>query len=66
MKWLDDLQTFLSGKKTIITAVMAGVDLMGSQLGWWEEGRIRNIFEGVLLVIFARLGVEKSAPAVKP
>ena len=66
MKWLDDLQTFLSGKKTIITAVLAGVDLMGAQLGWWEEGRIRNILEGVLVIIFNRLGTQKSEPIAKP
>lgn len=63
MSWLKDLQVFLSGKKTIITAVLYGVDAFGAQMGWWEADTVRTSVEQVLMVVFLRQGVTK-APAV--
>ena len=62
MQWLDDLKIFLDGKKTIIAAVVAGIDAVGMQLNWWQEGKVRQIFEIVMVVVFQRLGTTKSGP----
>lgn len=52
----------LSGYKTYITAVAAGIDAFGVSMQWWEENHLRNIVEGVLMVVFLRTGIEKSGP----
>ena len=58
MKFIETL----SGYKTYIMAASIAVDSFGAYLGWWEESRVRNIVEGVLTVVFLRLGIEKSGP----
>lgn len=62
MKWLDDLQVFLSGKKTYLTAFAYALDAYGVQLGWWTDATFRTVLEQVMLVIFVRQGVAKSGP----
>lgn len=62
MKWLEDLQVFLSGKKTYLTAFGYALDAYGVQMGWWAEASFRTILEQVMLVVFLRQGVVKSGP----
>lgn len=62
MKWLNDLQTFLSGKKTYLAAAAYAVDAYGVQMGWWSDASFRTIMEQVMTVIFLRQGVVKSGP----
>lgn len=62
MKWFDDLQVFLSGKKTYLTAFGFALDAYGVQMGWWESATFRTVMEQVMLVIFLRQGVVKSGP----
>ena len=62
MKWLDDLQTFLSGKKTYLAAIGYAMDTYGVQMGWWAEASFRTILEQVLTVFFLRQGITKSGP----
>ena len=56
---------FLAGKKTYILAVIAGIDVAGSQLGFWEANHVREAAEAILGVVFLRAGVDKSGPIVK-
>ena len=63
MKWLDDLQIFLSGKKTYLMAAGYALDTYGVQMGWWESANFRAVMEQVMLVVFLRQGVVKSGPA---
>jgi hypothetical protein len=53
---------FLVGKKTYIMIVVDALDQLGVALGWWEEARIREIFEAALTLGFLRAGVNSSAP----
>jgi hypothetical protein len=62
MKWLEDLRTFLEGKKTILTAVAYAIDSYGSQMGWWEPATFRSVLEQVMIIIFLRQGVQASGP----
>lgn len=62
MKWLEDLQVFLSGKKTYFAAVAYAFDAYGVQMGWWAEASFRTIMEQVMTIIFLRQGVVKSGP----
>lgn len=62
MKWLDDLQVFLSGKKTYLMAAGYALDAYGVQMGWWESATFRAVLEQVMLVVFLRQGVVKSGP----
>ena len=62
MKWLNDLQVFLDGKKTVITIILAGLDAAGVKAGWWDENSFRQITEAVLGGIFARQAIQKSGP----
>lgn len=64
MSWWTDLKVFLAGKKSIITAIIYGIDATGSQLGYWEQGGAREILEQVLFGIFLRLGVTKAQGVV--
>lgn len=64
MKWLEDLQVFLSGKKTYLAAMGYAIDSYGVQMGWWEEASFRTIMEQVLTVFFLRQGIQKSGPVV--
>ena len=62
MSWLDDLQVFLSGKKTYLAAIGYAVDAYGVQMGWWAEAGFRTILEQVMTVFFLRQGITKSGP----
>ena len=62
MSWLDDLQVFLSGKKTYFAAVGYAIDAYGVQMGWWAEAGFRTILEQVMTVFFLRQGITKSGP----
>jgi len=61
MKWVNDLLVFLSGKKTYLVAILAGVDAFGAQLGWWVADSLRGQLEGLLLFVTLRAGVTKSS-----
>lgn len=70
MKWLNDLQVFLSGKKTYLTAFGYALDAYGVQMNWWTDASFRTVMEQVMLIVFLRQGVLKSGqadavPAVK-
>ncbi len=62
MKWLTDLQTFLSGKKTYLTAFAYALDTYGVQMGWWQDATFRTVLEQVMTIIFLRQGIQKSGP----
>lgn len=62
MKWWNDLQIFLTGKKTYLMIVVDALDQIGVAQGWWEGSRIREIVEAAFTMGFFRAGVTKSGP----
>ena len=58
------LLNFISGKKTYVLAVLAGLDMTGAQLGWWPQDSLRGGLENILMFITLRAGVTKSGPTV--
>ena len=52
----------LAGKKTYIMAAILGIDAAGVALGWWDEGKFRQIAEGILTLLAFRSGISASGP----
>ena len=52
------LFTRLAGYKTYIMIAITALDAIGTQLGWWEEGSIRQISELALTAAALRQGVK--------
>jgi hypothetical protein len=57
--------TWLIGHRTYITAAIAGIDAIGSALGYWDESHFRNTAELVVGAVFLRLGSKNDARAVQ-
>ena len=48
----------LAGYKTYIMIAVTALDAIGTQLGWWEEGGIRQVGELALTAAALRQGVK--------
>lgn len=48
----------LKGSRTIIMALVFGVDAIGAHLGYWHADAMRTVVEEVMTVIFLRLGMK--------
>ena len=59
---VEQVLTWLRGKKTYVMIAVDAIDQVGIAQGWWEESKLRAIAEFVLTVGFLRAGVQNSGP----
>jgi len=53
---------FLKGRKTYLMAAVIGLDATGVALGWWDDGKLRQITEGIFTLLALRSGISASGP----